>query len=86
MFDPNIMVGRVDLRKRIGKKHYLYGIVNYMRTGESFEYMFNRLGEGYWGAGIKYTYSTPLGPIGMNVHWSDYNEKVGFYLNIGYYF
>ena len=86
MFDPNIMVGRVDLRKRIGKKHYLYGIVNYMRTGESFEYMFNRLGEGYWGAGIKYTYNTPLGPIGMNVHWSDYNEKVGLYLNIGYYF
>ena len=86
MFDPHIMVGRIDLRKRIGRNHYLYGIVNYMRTGESFEYMFNRLGSGYWGAGIKYAYSTPLGPLSMNVHWSDYNKKVGLYLNIGYYF
>lgn len=86
MFDPHILVGRVDLRKRIGRNHYLYGIVNYMRTGESFEYMFNRLGSGYWGAGIKYAYNTPLGPLSMNVHWSDYNKRVGLYLNIGYYF
>ena len=86
IFDPNIMVGRLDLRKRIGNNHYLYGIVNYMRTGSAFEYLFSEHGAGYWGAGIKYTYSTPLGPLSMNVHWSDYNRKVGLYLNIGYYF
>lgn len=86
IFDSNILVGRLDLRTRIGKNHYIYGMVNYMRSGESFEYMFNNLGSGYWGAGVKYSYNTPLGPISLNCHWSDYNEKVGLYLNLGYYF
>ncbi|MBE6229193.1 MAG: patatin [Bacteroidales bacterium] len=86
MFESNMIVGRVDLRGRIGKNHYLYGIVNYMRNGESFDYLFNNHGHGYWGAGIKYAYQTPLGPISANCHWSDYNNKVGFYLNLGYYF
>ncbi|MBQ3174383.1 MAG: patatin-like phospholipase family protein [Bacteroidales bacterium] len=86
MFESNIIVGRIDLRGRIGNKHYLYGIVNYMRNGESFDYLFNDHGRGHWGVGIKYAYETPLGPISANCHWSDYNNKVGFYLNLGYYF
>ena len=86
MFESNIIVSRVDLRGRIGKNHYLYGIVNYMRNSESFDSLFNDHGRGYWGAGIKYAYETPLGPISANCHWSDYNNKVGFYLNLGYYF
>ena len=86
MFESNIMVGRIDMRGRIGKHHYLYGIVNYMRNGEKFDNMFNRHGHGYWGAGVKYAYETPLGPISANCHWSDYNHKVGFYVNLGYYF
>lgn len=86
MFESNIMVGRIDLRGRLGKNHYVYGIVNYMRNGETFDEMFNPHGHGYWGAGIKYAYDSPLGPISANFHWSDYNNKVGFYVNLGYYF
>ena len=85
-FKSNIVVGRVDLRGRLGKNHYLYGIVNYMRNAESLDLIFNENGDGFWGAGIKYAYQTPLGPISANCHWSDYNNKVGFYLNLGYYF
>ena len=85
-FKSNIIVGRLDLRGRLGKNHYLYGIVNYMRNAESLDLMFNEYGDGFWGAGIKYAYQTPLGPISANCHWSDYNNKVGFYLNLGYYF
>ena len=85
-FKSNIVVGRVDLRGRLGKNHYLYGIVNYMRNAESLDLIFNKNGDGFWGAGIKYAYQTPLGPISANCHWSDYNNKVGFYLNLGYYF
>jgi NTE family protein len=85
-FKSNILVGRIDLRGRLGKNHYLYGIVNYMRNAESLDLIFNENGDGFWGAGIKYAYQTPLGPISANCHWSDYNNKVGFYLNLGYYF
>ncbi len=86
MFDQNIFVGRLDLRGKIANNHYLYGIVNYLRSGESFDYLFNNHGYGAWGAGVKYSYKSPLGPISLNCHWSDYNQKVGLYLNIGYYF
>lgn len=86
MFESNIIVGRIDMRGRLGKNHYIYGIVNYMRNGETFDDMFNRHGHGYWGAGVKYAYETPFGPISANCHWSDYNNKVGFYVNLGYYF
>jgi NTE family protein len=85
-FKSNILVGRIDLRGRLGKNHYLYGIVNYMRNAESLDMIFAKGGDGFWGAGIKYAYHTPLGPISANCHWSDYNNKVGFYLNLGYYF
>ena len=86
IFDSNILVGRLDARQRIGNRHYLFGVVNYMRVGNLFEHMFDYHGEGYWGTGVRYSYYTPLGPIGLDVHWSDYNKKVGLYLNIGYYF
>lgn len=85
-FESNIIVGRLDLRGRLGKNHYLYGIVNYMRNAESLDLMFNEHGYGFWGTGIKYAYHTPLGPVSANCHWSDYNQKVGFYLSMGYYF
>ena len=41
---------------------------------------------GYWGAAIKYSYDTPLGPLSFNIHWSDYSHKVGAYVSLGYYF
>lgn len=86
VFKQNIIVGRIDLRGRIGKNHYIYGMVNYMRNGDKIEQMFNKYGLGYWGVGVKYAYDTPLGPMSLDCHWSDYNKKVGLYLNLGYYF
>ena len=81
-----VEIGRIDLRKKIAKKHYVFAIVNYMRTqgklGEAFDV--NR--SGFWGAGLQYSYDTPLGPLSFNVHWSDYNHKVGAYVSLGYYF
>jgi NTE family protein len=81
-----VEIGRIDLRKKIAKKHYVFAIVNYMRTqgklGEAFDV--NR--SGFWGAGLQYSYDTALGPLSFNVHWSDYNHKVGAYVSLGYYF
>lgn len=86
LFDRNVIIGRLDLRGSIVKNHYLYAIVNYMREGHVFENMFNKNGTGHWGLGVKYSYDTPVGPISLNCHWSDYNKKVGLYFSLGYYF
>ncbi|MEF9985963.1 MAG: patatin-like phospholipase family protein [Bacteroidales bacterium] len=84
--DKSIAILRLDLRGRIGKKHYIYALSNYARSGADYGEMFRSIGVGYWGVGFKYAYSTPLGPIAFNVHWSDYNYKVGAYVSLGYYF
>lgn len=85
-FDNSVLVARLDLRGRIGKKHYIYALSNYARTADYFGDMFGNKGSGYWGVGLKYAYSTPLGPVAFNIHWSDFNHKVGAYLSLGYYF
>ena len=85
-FFQNIIVGRIDLRGKIKDKHYLYGIVNYMREGDVFENMFSPNGSGYWGTALKYVYNTRFGPLSLDCHWSDYNKKVGLYFSIGHYF
>ncbi|MEG0517988.1 MAG: patatin-like phospholipase family protein [Bacteroidales bacterium] len=86
IFDNSVAVLRLDLRQRIGNKHYVYALSNYARTAHQFTDMFGKKGLGYWGFGLKYAYSTALGPLSVDVHWSDYSKKVGVYLNMGYYF
>lgn len=43
-------------------------------------------GEDIWGAGIKYTYNSFLGPVSATIDYSDRAQKLSFYAHIGYYF
>lgn len=86
VFRNSIAVAGLELRGNIAKNHYVYLQANELRTGNDVVYLFNRNGQGFMGFGLKYAYSTLLGPLSINVHWSDYNKKVGCYVNFGYYF
>ena len=81
----NIMtIIRTDFRFRIVKNHYMTGIVNYVRDGDSFgNYL---VGPGYFGAGLEYAFDTIFGPLKANVHWSNLTNKVGFYVSAGFNF
>ncbi len=86
-FDNSVSVFRADLRRKVGKSHFLYLIGNYLRNGESADKMVSLDHKGYWGFAAQYAYQTKLGPLTFNIHWSDYNKKkVGAYLSFGYYF
>ena len=37
----------------------------------------------FFGAGLEYSYNSILGPIKADIHWSDIDRKVGFYLSLG---
>lgn len=80
------VIGRVDLRGEVVPKHYLYGIVNYMRSGNALGDIFTPDVVDIWGVGIKYAYNSPIGPLSFNVHWSDYEHKFGAYISLGHYF
>lgn len=84
--NKSVAVARIDLRKKIGKKHYVYAVCNYMRTEGNLGGIIDISKGGYWGAALKYSYDTPLGPLSFNLHWSDYNNRVGAYVSLGYYF
>ena len=82
----SVAIARVDLRQRIGKNHYVYAIANYLRTGETFGSLFTNDVRDIWGFGLKYSFDSPVGPFSFNIHWSDYEHKVGAYVSLGHYF
>ena len=91
----NITVARCDVRVNILGKHYLTGIVNYLEASDKLWNYFNRemdanglfeLSYGTIGAALKYTYASKIGPLSLDVHWSDLSQKVGLYLSLGYDF
>ncbi len=86
IFPNAAVVARLDFRTRVARKHYITAIGNVARYGGSVDHLLGTSGSGIWGAGIKYAYDTPIGPLGFNIHYSDYNKRVGAYVNMGYYF
>lgn len=80
------VIGRVDLRQRIANRHYLYGIANYLRSDNSFDGLFSGKCMDQWGFGVKYSYDSPIGPLSLNVHWSDFDHRFGAYVSLGHYF
>ena len=85
---PNFLtIVRDDFRVRLFKNNYLTAIANY---AIAFDDIDNISGEGSqfdsFGAGLQYSYDTIIGPISMNVHWSDYSHTWGFYVGIGFDF
>ena len=81
----NIMaMARMDFRFKFLRNHYLTGIVNYVRDGDTFKEFVGS--PGYFGAGLEYAYDTIFGPFKFNVHWSNLSKTVGVYLSAGYNF
>ncbi len=80
-----LTLARTDFRFEVKKNHYLTGIVNYARDARDFEeYAGSELG--WFGAGVEYAYDAFFGPVRADIHWSNLNRKVGFYVGIGYNF
>ena len=79
-----LTVFRTDFRFRAAKNHYITGIVNYARDCDGFATYTE--GPGYFGAGLEYSFDAVFGPVSADVHWSGLSKKVGFYINIGYFF
>lgn len=82
--DNSMLVGKLHLRQRMGRNHYLSVIANYSLQKDNF---FDILGgRGIWGGGIGYSYNTMVGPVDVVFSLSDWSKKLGFYFNLGYYF
>ena len=84
VFDNSVVVGRLQLRYRLGMRHYITLTGNYAKQSESF---FDILkGDDVWGGGAGYAYNSIIGPISVTFDMSNWDQKLGVYFNLGYYF
>lgn len=94
----NVAVARLDIRTRIFKSHYITAIVNYARSSIDINNFFKEKdtlvwGQQYgynasnwWGAGIRYSIDTKIGPLSFDISSSNISRKVNLYFNLGHYF
>lgn len=77
-----------DFRFRLFKNNYLTAMANYafaFSEWNDFNDLNNKV-TGVFGAGLKYSYDSIVGPVELDVHWSTKRRKAGAYINIGLYF
>ena len=94
----NMAVARADVRVRVHKNHYLTAMFNYGRSGVDIKNFFKESdallwGELYdynasnwWGAGIRYSLDTKVGPLNFDISSSNISHNVNLYFSFGYYF
>ena len=94
----NIAIARADIRTRIFRNHYLTAIINYARSSVDMQNFFKERDElqwsdlydynasNWWGAGVRYSIDTKLGPLNFDVSSSNISKKVNLYFSLGYYF
>ena len=94
----NVAILRTDIRTRLFRNHYLTAIVNYARSSVDFKNFFNESDDlqwaglydynasNWWGAGIRYSIDTKLGPLSFDISSSSISKRVNLYFSLGYYF
>lgn len=77
---------RCDLRYNFYGKHYLTATYNFLYN-YNFATTTKPASDTYYsGAGLRYAYGSPIGPISLTAQWSDCTRQFSMYFSIGYTF
>ena len=94
----NVGILRADVRLRLFRNHYLTFMANYARSSIDFKNLFKKVGtplwpdlydynaSNWWGAGVRYSIDTKLGPISLDICSSNISKDLNVYFNLGYFF
>ena len=94
----NVAVIRTDVRTRLFRNHYLTAMINYARSSVDMKNFFKESDEliwgglydynasNWWGAGVRYSVGTKLGPLSFDISSSNISKSVNLYFSIGHYF
>lgn len=81
-----LTVGGIELRQRIGSRHYISGVFNIGMTSDNWTHFFrnsfgNNEHDGFhiFGGAIKYDLRTFIGPIGLTICFSDRSKTAGYF-------
>lgn len=80
-------VFRLDFRYNFFKNNYITAIYNYVFCLDSpFRPSKSEFEARYSGFGLKYAFKSPIGPISLTGHYSDFTKQLGVYFSLGYTF
>lgn len=94
----NLAIARADFRVRVHKNHYLTAMFNYGRSAINMKNFFKESKDllwsdmydynasNWWGAGLRYSMDTKVGPLNFDISSSNISRKVNLYFSFGYYF
>ena len=94
----NLAILRADVRTKLFKNNYLTAMINYGRSSIDLKNFLNEREElqwgelydynasNWWGAGVRYSIDTKIGPVSVDVSSSNISRNVNLYFSVGYYF
>jgi NTE family protein len=94
----NVAIVRADFRVRVHKNHYLTAMFNYCRSSIDLKNFFNESdtmqwsemydynASNWWGAGLRYSIDTKVGPLHFDITSSNISKRINLYLSFGYFF
>ncbi len=80
-----IMAG-MDFRFHLSRNNYLSLVAEAVKDSDVLDPDLLLSGDILIGCGLEYGYDSILGPIKMNIHWSNLTHSVGAYLGMGFDF
>ena len=94
----NVAIVRADMRAHLFRDTYLTAMFNYGRSSldmknflkerDKLEWpeLYDYNASNWWGAGVRYSTDTRVGPLSVDVSSSNISRKVNLYFSWGYYF
>lgn len=82
----SVVITAATFRYRMGQNNYLSLTANCGVTHNRFQQLLNDDNEVLVGGSIGYGYDSIVGPLEFSFNFSNRTEKLGYYLNIGYFF
>ena len=84
IFSNSVAVAALQLRQRIGSRHYVSLTGNYALHHDDFFKILK--GKSVWGGSLGYAYNSIAGPLSATFSMSNQNTNLQFYLNLGFNF
>lgn len=81
-FSHSLLSGILELRQRIGRRHYVSAIGGYAIHNNNFFQMFSDRND-IWGVGLKYSYDSVVGPITLLVERANTDRPIKVYFSLG---
>lgn len=84
LLDNNVVLGKLGLRYRFKDKIYLTAFGEYGKETHNIPDILT--GNDIWGCGLRLSYDFIVGPIGLQVNYSNLSKNAGIYINAGFSF